>query len=417
MTKTRQQTTFPQKPKITIVGGGIGGLTSAICLLRKGFEVEVYEAADSYKNVGGGHWLYGNALQTLHEVCPDIVKTMRSKGYKFDGFLFTDNKKREIMYKSVAPFVPSEPFAPIVLQRADIINILAAQLPKSCLHFGKRLLSLQEEHKTLEFTDGTVVSYEVLIGADGIHSPIRTKIFGNIHPNNSQQVGIWGISDKKLPDDDRHLFTELWGDGVRAGYTYVGTGEIYWFMVVRAKDMPKGDFEILDFLRDSGKDFPTDVMQLILDTEPDKIHINPLFDLPIMKKWFVKDICCIGDSAHACTPNLGQGGCQAIEDGYWLAEMLDRHENTEKAFYHFQKKRFRKARAVVLLSRWLGKIAQSKGILPRWFRNTIIRYHPVRLVESVLKWIMTLPKRYFDAPPKLQSPTNSDLHQITSKEA
>jgi len=373
--------------KIAIVGGGIGGLTAARAMSKKGMDFQVYEGAPSYAHVGGGHWMYGNALKTLDQIDVQIVDEMEAIGHELEGFLFTNHLKQPIVYKSVAPFVREERYAPLVLHRADIINILAKGVPAERLHFGKKLKTAG--NGTLIFEDGSQATYDVLIGADGIHSKVRSLVSPHTQPRNSGQVGIWGISRQSLPAEQGSLFLEMWGNGVRVGFTYVGKNLVYWFLVVKSGQLPEGEFDVKQFAVDKAQHFPEDVRAMIKNAEEGSIHVNPLFDLPITNKWFHENTCCLGDAIHACTPNLGQGGCQAIEDGYWLTELLDEHADPETAFALFQKKRFNKARTVVLLSRWLGDLAQSQGGLNTFIRNVSAKTHPRFIVDPVLKWIMT----------------------------
>lgn len=372
--------------KITIIGGGIGGLTLANALLNKGIPFQIYEAASNYLNVGGGHWLYANALRTLDEIDSSLVDDMRSLGHDFDGFLFTDIHKTTIVHKQVETYISHPRYKPIVLHRADIIHVLEKRLPKGSIRFGKRIKHIK--NNTLYFTDGTSENHRILIGADGIHSKTRDLINQNITPIHSKQIGIWGISEGSLPKTYGNLFLEMWGNGTRVGMTYVGANKIYWFMVVKSDKVQNKVNDVKAFLKENGKEFPKDIMQIILSSKLDTIKFNPLYDLPIISKWYSKTTCCIGDAIHACTPNLGQGGCQAIEDGYWLAEMLKKYPNPEMAFQHFQTKRKSKTIAVTLLSRWLGQLAQSEGKFNCFLRNLSARNHPKKLVDKILHWIM-----------------------------
>ena len=380
----------PREQRVAVVGGGIAGLTVAVALLRKGFDVHVYEAAPSYASVGGGHWLYGNALQTLEQVGVDLVRDMQARGKGFDGFLFTTNRGRRLLFERTAPFAARVGYAPIVLHRKDIIEQLAKHVPPERLHFGKRLARCRGD--TLEFEDGTTAPAPIVIGADGIHSRVRTEALGPIAPRDSGQVGLWGVSAQALPEDTGRLFMEMWGDGVRVGFTYVGTGEVYWFMVVRDRAIPDSPEAIKAFILDNGAAFPDSIMAVVENTDAAQIHHTPLFDVSPIRRWHSDRAVCLGDAVHACTPNLGQGGCQAIEDAYWLAEMLDRHQSAEAAFAAFQRVRYRRTSAVMYLSRWLGNLAQAKGRVLGALRYAATWLLPVLLLRPLLMWIMTLPQ-------------------------
>ena len=221
---------------VHVVGGGIGGLTVAVALIKRGFDVHVHEAAPSYAQVGGGHWLYANALKTLETIDPGLAADMVARGKHFDGFCFMTNTKQPLFFESTTPYIPRPELAPIVILRADIIDQLARRVPPDRLHFGRRLARCTED--TLFFEDGTEIQAQIIIGADGIHSVVRRDRLGTPPARFSGQVGLWGISDFELPEGTASLFTEMWGDGIRMGFTYVGTGGVYWFMVVRGAEIP-----------------------------------------------------------------------------------------------------------------------------------------------------------------------------------
>lgn len=381
-----------QQP-ITIAGGGIGGLTAAAAMARAGLDVQVYEAAPSYAHVGGGHWLYGNALMTLDQIDPGLVDDLRALGHPLQGFRFTTNTGRKIIHKSVRPFVISERYAPLVLHRADIIKVLAARVPAGRLHFDKRIATAHPDR--LEFEDGTSTPHSLLIGADGIHSRVRSLVAPHVKPNNSGQVGIWGLSEGTLPPEHDSLFVEMWGNGQRVGYTKVGRDKVYWFVVLQQQALPAAIPDLKEFVLSRIGAFPAAVAEVVAASAPHTIQLNPLFDLPIVKQWHRGAVCCLGDAIHACTPNLGQGGCQAIEDGFWLAHYLANSTSHEAAFTAFQQQRQARARAVVLLSRWLGQLAQSQGSVGTAWRNTSARLHPRWPVNKVLQWIMLREARDF----------------------
>ena len=376
--------------RIDVVGGGIGGLAVAAALFRDGFDVHVHEAAPSYAHVGGGHWLYANALHALSRIDPALPADLRALGTTFDGFRFATPSQRTLFFETVAPYVPSPELAPLVLHRADIIDQLARRLPPERLHFGRRLARWTPE--ALVFEDGSEVPARLVIAADGIHSRVRRDAITPTPPRFSGQTGLWGISDHTLPGDSGAFFTELWGNGLRMGFTAVGTQGVYWFMVVRDEDIPTDPDAIKAFILGRAATFPEELVAAVHATPAPAIHVNPLFDVTPPARWHTDQVCAIGDAVHACTPNLGQGGCQAIEDAVCLAEMLRTQPDAPTAFAAYERTRRRKATAVVYLSRWLGNLAQSRGRLRCALRDLLVWLGPAALVRPVLRWIM-VPRR------------------------
>ncbi len=376
----------PDRPTtLHIVGGGIGGLALAAALTRRGWPVQVYEAAVSYRAVGGGHWLYANALSALHRIDPTIASDLVALGMPFEGFWFENLRGVRLLREPTTHYTPSPDLAPIVVRRWDIIDRLAARVPADRLHFGKRLSRV--EGSSLIFEDGTTVVAEVIVAADGIHSIVRRDRLGGQKPWFSGQTGLWGIADATLPGEAARHFTELWGNGIRMGFTAVRGGAVYWFLVVRDATPPREPEALKAYILDQARPFPEALIEAVRRTPADRIHTNPLWDMPPIRRWWAPGVVAIGDAVHACTPNLGQGGCQALEDAAVLADALDRYATFEEAFAAYQTARWWRANGVTRFARWLGILAQMRGPM-RWFRDALVWSTPARVVRPVLRWVM-----------------------------
>jgi 2-polyprenyl-6-methoxyphenol hydroxylase-like FAD-dependent oxidoreductase len=118
------------------------------------------------------------------------------------------------------------------------------------------------------------------------------------------------------------------------------------------------------------------VVQLIKTTPTNSLHVATMADLQPIKNWYTSNIVLLGDAAHATTPNLGQGACQAIEDAYALANCLAKHNNQEKAFAAYQQLRLSKANGIVRTSRLLGEVAHFSNPLATTLRNSLMRITP-----------------------------------------
>ena len=172
---------------------------------------------------------------------------------------------------------------------------------------------------------------------------------------------------------------EVWGGAARFGFSAVGPSHVYWFGPVTA---PAGGATAavtntdMATLRERYKDFPDPIPQTLLHTAAaDTIRVD-LYDFAPLRRWHRGRVALVGDAAHAMTPNLGQGGAQALEDAYALAASLASELNVEAALAQYERVRRPKASRIVRTAWWFGKMAHLEGRWPRRLRNAALRSTP-----------------------------------------
>jgi 2-polyprenyl-6-methoxyphenol hydroxylase-like FAD-dependent oxidoreductase len=213
-----------------------------------------------------------------------------------------------------------------------------------------------------------------VIGADGLHSRVRRELFGD-EPLRYAGYTAWrGICARGDLVQEGQT-SETWGRGTRFGIVPIGHGPAYWFAVLTTpaggRDEPGRARESL--LRHFG-DWHAPVRALIEATEETAIMRHDLFDRMPRETWSRGRITLIGDAAHPMTPNLGQGGCQAIEDAVVLAEELDKTK--PDAFARYEKRRLSRANGFVQASRRMGALAQLENGAARTLRDWLMRLTP-----------------------------------------
>ena len=163
--------------KITIVGAGIGGLTTAIALKQKGFEVEIFEAATKFNKAGSGINLALNAMQVYKQL--GLYTPIFEAGSLTNSLAITDEKLKPLSKTSFNYFEKKFNVQSVAIHRATLHQILLDQLSDVPLHLNKKIKTLQESEKGIElnFEDGSSHKSSVLVGADGIHSVVRKSIF------------------------------------------------------------------------------------------------------------------------------------------------------------------------------------------------------------------------------------------------
>ncbi len=367
--------------KITIIGAGIGGLTTAIALKQKGFEIEIFESTPIFKKAGSGINLAINAMQIYKKL--GLSDTIFEAGSLTNAVNITDEKLNPISAMELKHFEEKYKVQSVAIHRATLHQILLDQLADVPIHLNKKVKALQQFEKEIEldFEDGTSHKATILIGADGIHSVIRKSIFDNTRIRKAKQICWRGITKIELPKKYQTELNEPWGKGKRFGFVAIGKNEYYWYALANYKNNYEEEFQNIDLV-DFYSDFHPIVPKIINSTPKENLLTNEMLDLKPISSWHKKNICLLGDSAHATTPNLGQGACQAIESSMVLANCLAKHKSTEKAFLEFQKIRRKKAVEIVNTSWQLGKIAHLENSLLIKLRNFFLSKTPKKMASK-----------------------------------
>ncbi|MDH5380545.1 MAG: FAD-dependent monooxygenase [Cyclobacteriaceae bacterium] len=365
--------------KITIIGAGIGGLTTAIALKKQGFEVEIFEQSKEFTNAGSGILLAPNAMQVFKTIAVyndvlqmgNYVKRLKAVTKNLSTLSNMEYKKFEDEYgvKTIA------------IHRATLHKVLMSHLSDIPIHVNKKVESVYQENEEVQisFTDGSHHKTELLIGADGLHSPIRKSIFNNTSLRDSGQVCWRGISEIKLNGGLEEELNECWGKGKRFGFVRISYNQIYWFAVLNKKQYPDSNTN----LTSAFELFHPTILNLIKSTPAEKIIHNEIWDLKPIENWFSGNICLLGDAAHATTPNMGQGAAQAIESALALSLCLkESPDNTQKAFQRYQELRKEKANYITNTSWRIGKIAQTNNTVLCILRNLISKVMPASVMEK-----------------------------------
>ena len=348
--------------EITIIGAGIGGLTTALALRQGGHQVKVHESAASIKAVGAGIVMANNAMQIFDQL--GIRQKIENAGSKISNIHITNAQLQPINITDLTSFEEKYKVHNVAIHRADLQNILAEAVGFENIILGKRLVAIVPgKPSRLHFDDGTSEYAEILIGADGIHSKIRNHIFPNESLRDSQQRCWRGICE--LPPNFNYDQTayEAWGKGRRFGFVRINKDKIYWFAVIN-DSLLKEEHLTLTF-----KSFHPDILNMIRLTPKESINFNEIFDLKPIPQWHLGNICLLGDAAHATTPNMGQGACQAVEDAFIIGKLFQSNKNPAEVFKIYESLRKKKAHFIVNNSWTLGKIAQLEYPWAMWLRN------------------------------------------------
>ena len=344
---------------------------------RRGIDCTIYEAAPELREVGAGIWMATNALCIADklEVADDIIRA----GYRIERGGLCDAKGRDLQMVDNRIFERKYGYGTISIHRGRLQAVLASHVVEGVIHLDHRLSLVDEngERIKLYFDNGKEAECDILIGADGVKSVVRKKLLGEIPFRYSGQTCWRGIVDYKLLRPEQS--SEHWGasGGLRVAACQISDSETYFYITQKTKAGGQDEEgSIVPYLLELIKEFPTFLSEVVGKAQEGNIIRSDLHDIPPIKRWHADNIVLVGDAAHPSTPNLGQGGCQAMEDAYTLAECLSTYSTPMEAFVAYERHRMSKAKFVVNTSYQLALASNIGGTLGWRVRNFILRSVP-----------------------------------------
>ncbi len=359
--------------KAIIVGGGIGGLTGAIALGRAGVEAVVFERAEELREIGAAVTLWANATKALKKL--GVYEVVREAGGADLGGEIRSWRGERISEISADQLRSNLGEANLAVHRADLQGTLLAALPRGTVRLGAELVGFDQEGAGVvaRFADGSEERGDLLLGADGIHSSVRARLFGRSAPRYAGYTAWRGIADAGnglLPEE---VGLNLWGRGSEFGLAGIGRGRFYWFVTRNApegaEDAQGRKREVLDLL--GGWYEPA--RAAVEATAASKILRNDIYDRDPLERWGAGRVTLLGDAAHPMTPNLGQGACQAIEDAVVLGGCLGEGGEVVSSLRLYEARRIPRTANVVRRSRLAGRLLQLENPLLCRLRDAVAR--------------------------------------------
>ncbi len=362
--------------KAIIIGGGIGGLASAVALARRGWQVEVLERAPEFTEVGAGLSIWANGLRALDAL--GVGESVRRHATLEGQAGIQDSAGRWLARTNGAQL--ERRYGPTaMIHRADLLAVLCAAVPAEALRSGVTVSEVRP--------DGTVVHSggesraDLVVGADGIHSVVRRSVWPDAPLPQYVGYTAWRMITPPVPVGES---SESWGAGERFGYVPLADGRVYCFATANAPEGADGGG--LPGLRRRFAGWHDPIPALLEAADPGAVLHDDLYELPPLAGYARGRVALVGDAAHAMTPNLGQGACQALEDAVVLAKTVDGPSGLD-AYDRLRRPRTQK---IALRSHRIGVAAQWASPAAVTLRNTALRLLPgssfIRSLGPVLDW-------------------------------
>lgn len=377
-----------QSTEVVVVGAGIGGLTFAAALLRKRGKsrITVLERAPELGPAGAGITVQPNAILALRGIGLD--RLVEAEGAVVRTSVVLDARGDVLAAMALEPIERAIGAKTVCIHRARLHKILSEAARGADLRLGcevERLDERSERRPAAVTRAGERFEGDLLVGADGLHSRVRAALEGDRAPTYAGYTSWRGIcpNQGRVPVDRA---TESWGRGERFGVVPIGHDQVYWFCTAEA---PPGERDAPGTLREAllrrFRRWHAPIPDLLEATPEPHILRTDISDRPVIERWSRGRVVLLGDAAHPMTPNLGQGGCQAIEDAVVLARAIAGEVSIEAAIIRYERARVRRANEVVEGARKVGRIAQWSSPLACFVRDALTRATPTDLIRKRLE--------------------------------
>lgn len=342
---------------VLIVGGGIGGLTLAAALGRRGIRGDIVELKAVESVYGVGIIQPGNALRALRSI--GLMEPCLRVGFQVDEYRYYDAD--ENLLASLRPLRVAGEDAPAMnmLPRPALHEILrsAAEKAGASIRLGITVdaLSQHADRVDVTFSNGEKSSYDLVVGADGIRSKVRQLAFGKEFEPRFTGHGVWRYTTRRPPE--LNFQSMYMGVGVKAGLVPLTADTMYLLLVSNEPDNPWFEADQLGpSLAERMKPFKGILAGLRQEvaTASGIVYV-PIEEVILPLPWHKGRIALIGDAAHASSPHIAQGAAMAIEDAVVLAELLSQETGVARALSEFERRRFPRCKFVQDLSRKTGE--------------------------------------------------------------
>ncbi|MGH3193311.1 MAG: FAD-dependent monooxygenase [Streptosporangiaceae bacterium] len=380
-----------------VVGGGIGGLTAAVALRQVGWRVTVLERAARFGEIGAGITLMSNGLRCLDAIglgdavlgggLPMLTFGMRTAAGRWLSRIDGDGADLEARIGTTT----------LVIHRAELHKILCDALPAEALIAGVATTGIyggaDGGPAEVRFRHGdtdALLRADLVVGADGVHSWVRAQRW----PGAPAPVYSGSTSWRAVTTPSSAAVTEMslsWGRSTEFGVMPLVDGRTYWYAAANADESQRNPDELEELRRRFGT-WHEPIPAVLAHTQPQAVLRHDIYWLPKLDCYHRGSVVLLGDAAHAMTPNLGQGGGQALEDAIVLAAAVSHTPGVATALARYDHERRARTQAMSLAAtRQLRFGQQLRNPIAIAMRNTAVALTPDRVALLAIarygKWL------------------------------
>lgn len=382
------------KLKAVIIGGGIGGLTAGIALRQAGFEVEIYDRVRELRPAGAGISLWSNGVKVLNRL--GLGENMARIGGLMDKMEYRSLTGELLNDIDLNPLVLEVGQRPYPVARADLQKMLLEAYPGE-VKLEHKCIEVVEDEKSVTaiFENGHRATGDLLVAADGVRSILRQYVLGEeVQPKYGGYVnwnGLVPASEDLAPKNTWAIYV---GKHQRASMMPVAGDRFYFFFdVPLPKGTPANPETYRTELAENFQGWAKPVQTLIERLDPFKTNRVEIHDVGPLNRMVRGRVALLGDSAHATCPDLGQGGCQAMEDGLILTQyLLTTNLGVEYALKRYEAERKERTTAVVQKARQRAEMIHGKDpeITQKWYKQ-LAEEDPSDVTKAISKIILAGP--------------------------
>ncbi len=366
---------------VLIIGGGIGGLATAVALSRVGITAQVFERAPEIREVGAAVSIWSNAVKALRRL--GLEERLLALGSVILKHHFLTPAGQLLSTTDIDEISRACGAASAIVHRGDLQRLLLEALDADQVNTSKECVGVaqDEDGVTVRFGDGTDVRGAIAVGADGINSAVAASMFGDANLRFAGYHCYRAMAT--TPEVPSHEAISILLPGVQFGlFPDVRPQESYWFLCCKRSPAPTAAITNHDFsaqFRSIAPRLREDLGNMISRTDPGSVIFDEVFDRPRRRNWGRGRVTLLGDAAHPTTPTFGQGACMALEDAVVLAHSVQRERELVAGLRRYEERRRSRTAMITRLSWRYGKSMQFQ-------HPALVRWRTLSLATPLARW-------------------------------